>query len=227
MQSVLITGANRGIGLEFARQYAGDGWRVHATCRDPARAKDLKNLNGDMHLHALEIGDFTAIDGLARELEGEAIDILINNAGVYGEGPQTLDALDYGDWAEVFRIDCMAQIKMSQAFVPHVAKSKARVIAAVTSKMGSIADNTSGGAYAYRSAKAALNAAVKSLAIDMAPRGIIAVVVHPGWVQTDMGGPNALITVEKSVSGMRAVMSRLARKDSGRFWGYDGEEIPW
>ena len=227
MPSVLITGANRGIGLEFARQYAAAGWRVFAACRDPARAKDLKELKGDVRVSTLDIGDFMAINVLARELEGEAIDVLVNNAGVYGPGPQTLESLDYDGWAETFRIDCMAQIRMSRAFLDHVAKSERKVIVALTSKMGSIDDNSGGGAYIYRSCKAALNAAVKSLAIDVAPRGIVAAVIHPGWVMTDMGGPNALISAAESVTAMRALIGRFTPRDSGRFWAYDGKEIPW
>ncbi len=227
MPSVLITGANRGLGLEFARQYADDGWRVFATCRDPGHAADLKWLKGDIRVHALDIGDFDAIDRLARELRGEAIDVLINNAGVYGSGPQSLMALDYDDWAKVLRIDCMAQVQMARAFLDHVAKSQRKVIVAVTSKMGSIDDNTSGGSYVYRSAKAALNMAYKSLAIDLAPRGIVAAVIHPGWVQTDMGGSGAPTRVEASVSGMRRVIQGLTPDMAGRFWGHDGAEIPW
>ncbi|HLF59113.1 MAG TPA: SDR family oxidoreductase [Alphaproteobacteria bacterium] len=227
MPSVLITGANRGIGLEFARQYAAAGWRVFAACRDPARAKDLKELKGDVRVSTLDIGDFMAINVLARELEGEAIDVLVNNAGVYGPGPQTLESLDYDGWAETFRIDCMAQIYVSRAFLDHVAKSERKVIVALTSKMGSIDDNSGGGAYIYRSCKAALNAAFKSLAIDVAPRGIVAAVIHPGWVMTDMGGPNALISAAESVTAMRALIGRFTPRDSGRFWAYDGKEIPW
>jgi len=216
MPSVLITGANRGIGLEFARQYAAAGWRVFAACRDPARAKDLKELKGDVRVSTLDIGDFMAINVLARELEGEAIDVLVNNAGVYGPGPQTLESLDYDGWAETFRIDCMAQIRMSRAFLDHVAKSERKVIVALTSKMGSIDDNSGGGAYIYRSCKAALNAAFKSLAIDVAPRGIVAAVIHPGWVMTDMGGPNALISAAESVTAMRALIGRFTPRDYQR-----------
>lgn len=227
MTSVLISGANRGIGLEFARQYAKDGWRVLACCRDPARAAELKKLGGDVAIHGLDIGDYGAIDNLARELKGEAIDVLLNNAGVYGSGPQTLTAIDYDDWAEVFRIDCMAQIRTARAFLDHVARSERKIIMALTSKMGSVTDNTSGGAYAYRSAKAALNMAYKSLAIDLAPRGIIAAVIHPGWVQTDMGGSSAPTSVEESVTGMRRIIDRMTPAMTGRFWGFDGAEIPW
>jgi NAD(P)-dependent dehydrogenase (short-subunit alcohol dehydrogenase family) len=227
MPSVVITGTNRGIGLEFARQYAADGWRVHATCRDPARAKELKALSGDVAVHALDVADFDAIDALARKLKGEPVDVLINNAGVYGPEAQTLESMDYDGWAETFRVDCMAPIHISRAFLDHVGRGEKKIIVAITSKMGSIDDNTGGGFYFYRTSKAALNMAFRSLAIDLAPRRIVAAVLHPGWVKTDMGGPNALIGPEESVSGMRRVIARLGAKDSGRFWGFDGKEVPW
>jgi NAD(P)-dependent dehydrogenase (short-subunit alcohol dehydrogenase family) len=227
MPNVLITGANRGLGLEFARQYADEGWRVFATCRELERAGALRGREGDISIHALDVGDFDRIDALAKELKDEAIDVLINNAGVYGAGPQTLESLDYDEWASVMRIDCMAPIRVSRAFLEHVGRSEKKVIVAITSKMGSIDDNTSGGAYIYRSSKAALNAAMKSLAIDLAPRGITAAVLHPGWVKTDMGGPNALIGAEESVSGMRRVIAGLTPRKSGAFLAYDGSTVPW
>ena len=227
MPSVLITGSNRGIGLEFARQYAADGWRVFATCRDPAHADALKALEGDIRIHALDIGDFAAIDSLARELKGQSIDLLIMNAAVYGPDHQSLENLDYEEWLEAFRIDCMAQIKMAQAFLEHVARSGRKTMIALTSRMGSIEDNSSGGSYAYRTGKAALNAAVRSLALDLAPRGILAAVVHPGWVKTEMGGPHARISTETSVTAMRPIIDRLGPAEAGRFWSWDGTEIPW
>jgi len=227
MPSVLVTGANRGIGLEFARQYADASWRVFATCRDPSHATHLKGLGGDIRVHALDIGDFERMDALARELGDQAIDVLVNNAGVYGPGPQMLESLDYEGWAETFRIDCMAQLRMSRAFLDHVARSERKVIVAITSKMGSIGDNASGGGYIYRASKAALNAAFRSLAIDLAPRGVIAAVIHPGWVKTDMGGRNAPIGADESVSAMRRLIARFTAKDSGRFWAFDGAEIAW
>ncbi len=227
MPNVLVTGANRGIGLEFVRQYGADGWRVAACCRHPSRAGDLRAVDGNVSSHPLDIGDFDAIDELARTLRDETIDVLVNNAGVYGAGPQSLTALDYDDWAEVFRIDCMAQIRMARAFLDQVARSDRKVIVAITSKMGSIDDNSSGGAYVYRTAKAALNMAYRSLAIDLAPRGIIAALIHPGWVKTDMGGGGAPIPVQDSVAGMRRLIERMTPAMAGRFWGFDGAEIPW
>lgn len=227
MPSALVTGSNRGIGLEFVRQFAADGWRVYATCRDPARADDLKALKGDIRIHALDIGDFAAIDSLARALDGEAIDLLILNAAVYGPDEQSLENVDDDEWLETLRLDCIAQIRIARAFLDHVARSEAKKMIALTSRMGSIGDNTSGDSYAYRTGKAALDAAMKSLAIDLAPRGIVAAVVHPGWVKTEMGGPRARISTETSVSAMRKIIDRLGPKESGRFWSWDGTEIPW
>lgn len=227
MPSVLVTGSNRGIGLEFVRQFAADGWRVFATCRNPARAADLEALEGDIQVHALDIGDFAAIDRLAGALKDEPIDLLIANAAVYGPDDQSLGDVDFDGWLEALRLDCLAQIKLAQAFLGSVAKSERKTIVALTSRMGSIGDNTSGDAYAYRTAKAALNAAVKSLALDLAPRGILAAVIHPGWVKTEMGGPSAQITTEKSVKSMRRIIDPLEPENAGRFWSWDGSEIPW
>ena len=227
MPAVFVTGSNRGIGLEFVRQFANEGWRVFAACRNPDRAKDLKALKGDIHIHALDIGDFDAIDALARKLKDEPIDLLIKNAAVYGPDQQSFAELDYDEWMDTFRINCMAQVRLAQAFVGHVAKSELKRMVALTSRMGSIADNTSGGSYAYRTCKAALNAAVKSLALDLAPRGISVAVIHPGWVATEMGGPSARISTEQSVTAMRKTIDRLGSEHAGRFFSWDETEIPW
>lgn len=227
MTSVLITGANRGLGLEFARQYAGEGWRVLATCRAPERAEALRRVAGEVSIHRLDVGNFDHIAALSRALAGEPVDLLVNNAGLYGGRPQRLEDLDYDTWAQVLRINCLAPIRMAHAFLEQVALSRRKTIVAISSSMGSIARNTSGGAYVYRSSKAALNAAMKSLAIDLAPRGITVACLHPGWVRTDMGGPDALIEAQQSVAGMRAVIARLGPAESGKFFRYDGSTIPW
>ena len=226
MSTVLITGANRGIGLEFARQYAEAGYRVHAACRTPESADALGSLGKGVKLHALDVTDHGRIEALAAGLEGEAIDIVINNAGIYGD-QQELGKIDYAAWEEVMRVNTLAPLKMAECFLPHLEAGKMKMIASLTSRMGSIAENDAGGVYIYRSSKAALNAAARSLAIDLAPRGITVIVFHPGWVKTDMGGPGALIDAETSVAGMRAVIKGTGPKDSGRFFAYDGAEVPW
>lgn len=227
MPTVLITGANRGIGLEFARQYAATGWRVIATCRQPSLATELKALPGEVEIFALDVGDFPVLGDLAKSLKRESVDLLLANAGVYGPRPSPFGAVDDGAWEAVLRLNTIAPLKLAEAFCDLVARSELRSMAFLSSKMGSIADNTSGGSYIYRSSKAALNVVVKSLAVDLAPRGISVAALHPGWVRTDMGGPSALIDAEVSVAGMRRVLADLTPETSGRFLNYDGCEIPW
>lgn len=226
MPTVLITGANRGLGLEFVRQYLSDGWHVIATCRNPDSAENLNALVGNIVVHELAVDDDSAILRLANELSGQHIDVLINNAGVMGT-KHGLGDLDSEMWADVLRVNVIAPLKVSEAFVDHVASSTLKKIVTVSSKMGSMADNTSGGSYIYRSSKAGVNAAMRSLAHDVAPKGIVSCILHPGWVRTDMGGANGLIDAPESVSGMRAVIDSLDSEKAGRFWNYDGKEIPW
>jgi NAD(P)-dependent dehydrogenase (short-subunit alcohol dehydrogenase family) len=232
MKTTLITGANRGIGLEFSRQYAADGWRVLACSRNPGKSDDLNKLAAQypefIKILTLDVSDHAQIEHLAQELFDESIDLLINNAGIYPKsGVNGLGHIDYAEWMQVFRINCMAPLKMAETFATQLARSEHKIFVAITSKMGSIADNSSGGSYLYRSSKTALNMVVKSLAVDLQSAGITSVVIHPGWVKTDMGGPNALISIEQSVSGMRQVISSLLRADSGKFFSYNGQEIPW
>lgn len=232
MHTALITGANRGIGLEFVRQYAVEGWTVHACCREPDSASALQQLTarypGLVRPHALDLADFGQIAQLAQQLAGEPVDLLLNNAGIYPDHESRgFGHADVAAWELAFRINAMAPLKMAEAFVEHVAASQWRRMAFITSKMGSMADNGSGGCYLYRSSKAALNAVARSLAIDLAPRGICVGLLHPGWVQTDMGGPNAWITATQSVAGMRDVIAGLTPAQAGRFLAYDGQEVPW
>jgi NAD(P)-dependent dehydrogenase (short-subunit alcohol dehydrogenase family) len=227
MPCCLITGANRGLGIEFARQYAAAGWRVIATCRQPAQASALAGLAGDIEVHPLDVSDFARIEALAHKLDGVAIDLLINNAGIYGPRVVPYDFVDYGAWIEALRINTMAPLKVSATFSKHVARSQRRLIIALSSMMGSITDNVSGGAYIYRSSKAALNAVMKSLSLDLRGKEIAVVVLHPGWVRTDMGGSGAPLNAEESVSAMRELIDRLGLRDSGRFYDYRGDDIPW
>jgi len=227
MPTVMITGANRGLGLEFTRQYAADGWTVIATCRDPFNPGELATIDGDIQVHGLDVGNHPQVDRLARDLGDTAIDVLINNAGIYGPRDYDAETIDYAAWEEVFRINTFAPLKVATAFADHVSQGGHMKVVTVTSKMGSIADNTSGGNYIYRSSKAALNAAMRSFAVDISGRDVISVVVHPGWVRTDMGGPSGLISAAESVSGLRAVITSLSPADSGKFFNYDGSIIPW
>ncbi len=227
MPTCVITGSNRGLGLEFVKQYAADGWEVIATCRNPDRADALNAVPGPVRVGKLDVSEFAAAAAFAAHLAATPIDVLINNAGVYGPRNATYADIDPDAWTEVLRINALAPLKLAAALVPALARSPQPRIVSVTSKMGSIAENTSGGVYIYRSSKAALNALMKSLALDLRDQGITVAVLHPGWVRTEMGGPNALIDVTESVTGMRQVIAGLGPDDAGRFFNYDGREIPW
>lgn len=222
MPTILITGANRGLGLEFARQYAADGWRVLATVRDPLKGKAASDAGAEVYV--CDVSDPGAVARLAGSLAGVPIDVLLNNAGVYGDS-QAFGSVDPDEFLRVMRINALAPLKLAEAFAGQLAGRK--VIASVSSKMGSIADNTSGGFYAYRASKAALDMITKSLALDLAGQGITVVALSPGWVRTDMGGPSAPLDAATAVAGMKRVLDGLAPRDSGRFLHYDGSEVPW
>ena len=227
MPTALITGANRGIGLAFVRRYTAMDWRIIATCRDPRQADDLTALKGDVEIAALDVSDHAQIQSLAKSLKREKIDVLVNNAGIHGPRPSRVGGIDYDAWAEVFRINTMGPMKVSEAFVEHIARSEQKKIVTISSRMGSITDNESGGAYPYRSSKAAVNAVMKSLAVDLKPRGVTVVVFHPGWVQTDMGGPSASLEASDSVAGVVKAIAKLKLSDSGKFLNYDGTKVSW
>lgn len=226
MPTVMITGAGRGLGLEFAREYAAEGWTVLATCRDPTGATELKKLGGKVEIVSIDVTDFAAIRQLGKTLHGRAIDVLINNAGVIGTD-RNLGDLDGERWLTTLRINTVAPLLIAQALLPNLKAGKDRKAVFLTSLMGSIADNSSGRYYDYRSSKAGLNAAVKSFAIDTKSDGVTAIVIHPGWVKTDMGGSNAPTDAETSVGGMRKVIARLKPGDSGEFFGHDGKKLAW
>ncbi|GAB4267149.1 MAG: SDR family oxidoreductase [Methylomicrobium sp.] len=232
MQTILITGANRGLGLEFCRQYAEAGERVIAACRHPDSADRLQELAerypDNVQIEALDVSDFAQIDSLSTRLSGEAVDILINNAGVYGDkSGHGFGNLDYQTWTSNLLINTQAPLKMAEAFLPQLQRGDKKLIVSLSSLMGSIADNTSGGSILYRSSKAALNAAMKSLSIDLQEQSIAVLILHPGWVRTDMGGPNGLIDVEESVSDMRDVINDFSIRQTGSFLKYDGSTMPW
>ncbi len=231
MQSILITGANRGLGLEFCRQYAEAGWRVIATCRNPANAAALDLLSkqhDNLRLERLDVTDFAQIDVLSSRLIGENIDILLNNAGVYPDKQANgFGRLDYQAWQEGFIVNSMAPVKLAEALLPQIQRGQKKLIVSISSLMGSMADNHSGGSILYRSSKAALNSAMKSLAVDLMPQSVGVLILHPGWVLTDMGGKNALIDVKESVTGMRQQIENFTLAQSGSFLKYDGNALPW
>jgi NAD(P)-dependent dehydrogenase (short-subunit alcohol dehydrogenase family) len=231
MPSALVTGANRGLGLEFASQYLADGWRVYAACRDPNAASELHRLaktsSHKLLIMALDVTDPASVRAAAAELGEQAIDLLINNAGIGGARGQTIGNIDYEAWAKVLDVNTIGTMRVSEAFVDHVARSERKLIVTLTSGMGSLADNTSGGSIPYRTSKAAVNMVMRSLAIDLAPRGITCVVVNPGWVRTDMGGPHATITPTESVMRLRRLIETLGPAQSGKFFNYNGREYAW
>ncbi len=226
MPTAFITGAGRGIGLEFARQFVADGWRVHGTVRSDGADDGLNGLAGDVHAHVMDVTRQEDVDRVAAALSGEPIDLLINNAGIYGPRGLKPQEMDYDAWAEVFQVNTLAPFRVSAAFTPHVSLSDQRLIMSVTSRQGSI-ELADGGLYIYGSSKAALNAAMRHLAADLRGEGVSVVVMHPGWVRTDMGRDMAPLTAEASVTGMRNVIDGLTLEDTGRFFNYDGSEIPW
>lgn len=224
---VLITGASRGLGLEFVRQYAAEGCTVLAAVRDPERAAALGGLTGTIETLPLDVADGASVAALAASLAGRPIDLLINNAGVYGPEADRLGRFDYDAWARVLAINTLGPVRVLEALLPNLRAGRSRRVVSVTSQMGSIGDNSSGGAICYRSSKAALNAAMKTLALELRAEGFCVVVMHPGWVRTDMGGPNAPLEARNSIAGMRRVIDRLTAEDAGRFLNHDGRELPW
>jgi NAD(P)-dependent dehydrogenase (short-subunit alcohol dehydrogenase family) len=221
--TILITGAGRGLGLALVHRFAELGWETLGTVRDPAQRDALPRGSRAFTCDVTQRDDLAR---LARELEGRAVDVLFCNAGLFGTRQQTVGHVDYALWAEVMRVNVFAPMACVEALVDHVAASARRQIVMMSSRLGSITEN-SGGEVVYRSSKAALNAVTRSLAADLAPRGITLAAVHPGWVQTDMGGPRAPLTPAESARDVSKVVLELTPEKSGRFFNYDGTEIPW
>ena len=224
MTTIMITGASRGLGLEFARQFYNEECRVIATCRSPKDANEL-NAIGDIDVHALDVTDDKSVTTLADKLRGENIDILINNAGVIGQR-DGFGRLDYDIWAETMDTNVFGPMRVAEAFRDNVMNSYKKQMIFITSRMGSITEAVPN-AYVYRSSKAALNMAVKCLSAELGEQGLIAVLFHPGHVQTDMGGQAAPVTPQKSIEGMKNQIVALTCDDNGRFLSYDGHQIPW
>ncbi len=238
MPTALITGANRGLGFGLTELYAADGWNVIACAREPEKATALQKLaasgKGKVTVKKLDIEDHASIEALAKELKGQPIDLLLNVAGFYGKrivsDPGGLGAFgesDYAEWDRINRINVLGPMKIAEAFVENVAASGQKKIVSLSSIIGSIGGNPGGHMYAYRSSKAALNAVMKAMSVDLKDRGITAIPIHPGWVRTDMGGPNADLSPEESVTGMKKVIDGLTPADSGKFLTYSGETLPW
>jgi NAD(P)-dependent dehydrogenase (short-subunit alcohol dehydrogenase family) len=229
--NVLITGASRGIGLEMVKYGVEQNWRIFACCRHPQQADSLlavaRLANGRVSVHVADMDELATVQALAYELRNEAIDILVNNAGVYGSDKNRFGNVDVTSWLNTFQVNSIAPLKLAEALIEQVRMGDKKIIACISSKMGSMADNGYGNSYIYRSSKAALNAVVKSMSIDLKDEGIKCVALHPGWVKTDMGGPNAEITTRECVTSLFNIILSLQPEDSGRFIDIDGTDIPW
>ena len=222
--TVLVTGANRGLGLEFARQYAADGWRVIACCRNPKDAPELKKIKAEVH--ALDVTAQDSIDHLAKALNGTPVDVLINNAGLHGDR-RMFGETDVALWKRIFEVNTIAPVQILAALLENVAASHHKKVLNLTSKVGSIGDSPTGGSYAYRSSKTALNMAMVNAAHELKNRGITILLVHPGWVQTDMGGPTAPVSIEQSITGLRRIIDKATQAETGHFYDYTGKQLPW
>ncbi|HEY3122795.1 MAG TPA: SDR family oxidoreductase [Thermoanaerobaculia bacterium] len=220
----LVTGANRGIGLAFARHLWERGDRVIATARHPEKARDLAKLS--LRLEQLDVADEKSIASLARRIEDEPLDVLINNAGIGEAGPRfgrlSIDELD-----QAFRVNAIGPVAVTQALLPNLRAGQRRAVVNLTSGLASISENESGGWIAYRASKAALNQLTRTAAAELKKEGFICIVICPGWVKTDMGGPGASISSDDSVVAMLKVIDRLAPSDTGRFLDRHGKQIPW
>jgi NAD(P)-dependent dehydrogenase (short-subunit alcohol dehydrogenase family) len=236
MTVVLITGASRGLGLEFARQYAADGWEVLATAREPEKGKELQNLvrkYPKLEAHRLDVANKESIQDLADDLDDRPIDMLIHSAGIYPREGQRIGEIDYGGWRAAFETNVFGAMRVTEALLENVAASERKQIAAISTSLsslqavqdGSVAQ--AGTSYQYRSSKTALNMAISILAKELEPRGISVVLLDPGWVKTDMGGPHAQLTPEQSVSGMRKVLADNPRELVGKFLVHDGTQRAW
>ena len=227
MPTVFITGANRGLGFEFAKQYAAARWRVIAACRDPAKAEALSAVEGDVQVETMDVDDDASVASLSDKLKDEAIDLLINNAGIYGPKHLSAEDMDYEAWGRVLRTNTMSPFRVTMAFLQQVRNSDQKIIATLSSKMGSLNENQDGGEYIYRSSKAALNAALKGLSYDLADAGIRIMLMHPGWASTDMGGPSAPLLPADGVAGLRKVLAGIKDGETGVFYDYNGGELAW
>ncbi len=239
MPNAVLIGANRGLGLGFARHLLQTGYDLHATVRNPDSCDELRSLSaadapaaegcgeGSLNIYPLEVACADSRARIGEQLNVDSIDLLIHNAGIYGPSQVLVDSMDEDTWKEVLWVDTVAPLMCVQTLLPRIRAADQPKIALLTSRVGSIADNQSGAGYFYRSAKAGLNAAGRSLALDLAPENISVLLLHPGWVRTDMGGPNAPLEIPESIDGMMEQIDQLTMETSGRFVDWSGTELPW
>jgi len=228
-KTVLITGANRGIGLEFARQYADEEWQVHACCRRPEAATELRQALSDKagHIHKLDVTRQADIDDLRAELNQQPIDILINNAGIIGGEKQSFGNIDYAAWEQTMRTNSIAPYRVFAALQRNLALGSEKKVVNISSRMGSIEEYDDGDNFIYRSSKTALNMVVVNLAYEFKSSALCFLAFHPGWVQTDMGGASATLTPFASAAALRRSIARATLAQSGSFLNYDGTPLPW
>ena len=228
MTTVLITGANRGIGLEFTKQYAAEGADVIACCRNPAKADALNALAkaAGVKVMALDVISPKSVEALKQALKGKPIDIVINNAGVGGPRSEPKGTIEFDGWVETLKTNSIAPMLVSLALHDNLKAGKAKKLVTITSMMGSIA-NHGGGAYAYRASKAAVNSVMHGLSKEWAKDSIAVGIYHPGWVKTDMGGAGAPVAPQDSVKGLRAQIANLGAANSGAYLDFQGKEIAW
>jgi NAD(P)-dependent dehydrogenase (short-subunit alcohol dehydrogenase family) len=222
--TVLVTGANRGLGLEFARQYAADGWHVIACCRDPKEAPELKKLKAEVH--ALDVTSQESIDQLVQALKGKPVDVLLNNAGMHGDR-RSFGETDVALWKQIFAVNTIAPYQVLAALLENVVASVQKKVVNISSRVGSIGDGPGGGNYAYRSSKTALNMVMVNAAHELKNHGITVLLIHPGWVQTDMGGSSAPVTIEQSITGVRRIIDKATPAETGHFYDYTGRQLSW
>lgn len=223
-RTVLVTGANRGLGLEFARQLHAAGAKVIGTARKPDSAKDLKALG--VRVEQLDVADPASVAALAERLDGEALDILLNNAGIFiNRG--SFDTEDPADFLKVLDVNTVGPLRVTQALLPNLRLGERRLVMNMSSGLGSIAGNGRGSMAAYRTSKAGLNMLTRTMAGDLSDEKFICVAMSPGWVRTDMGGEDANLSPEESVAGMLSVLAPLTPEDSGKYLAFDGKELEW
>jgi NAD(P)-dependent dehydrogenase (short-subunit alcohol dehydrogenase family) len=227
MPTVVVTSSSRGIGREFVRQYAAEGWRVIAACREPETVADeLHAFGSGVRPIAMDVTDLASVEAVAAE-DDEPVDLLVNSAGIMGHTDDGVDSVNYREWSHLLDVNLMGPVRVLDAFAGRLAAAKGAKALTITSGMGSIGDVSSPRALMYRTSKAAVNMAMRVRALELAPRGVVVAVINPGWVRTDMGGAGAPTTVEESVAGMRRVIDGLTPAEAGSFLDWKGGSYPW
>lgn len=222
--TVLVTGANRGLGLEYARAFAAKGYRVIGTARTPAEADELREITD--RIEALDVADAASVTALAKRLKDVPIDILVNNAGFFDRRDVDIATVDFDLLQQTFEVNAFGPLRVAQALMPNLRLGQRKQIVNMSSQLGSI-ENSNGRWYGYRGSKSALNQFNKILSTELAAEGFVCVVLHPGWVRTDMGGANATLSPQESVAGLVSVIDKLQPADNGHYYDFQGTSIPW